>query len=148
MDLLETLIKHRSELALVIDEYGEVEGMVTLSDVMGALVGDVSVVDDDEHEADAVQREDGSWLIGGGVSLDRFRDLLATSVRFPEEANGSYHTLAGFVLTRLGHIPSASEHFEWDDFRFEVMDMDRHRIDQLLVSKIAKPEVPGTEETQ
>jgi putative hemolysin len=148
MDLLETLIKHRSELAFVIDEYGEIEGMVTLSDVMGALVGDVSVVDDDEHEADAVQREDGSWLIDGGVSLDRFRDLLNTAVRFPEEANGSYHTLAGFVLTQFGHIPSASEHFEWDDFRFEVMDMDRHRIDRLLVSKISKHEVPVTEEAQ
>lgn len=138
MDLLETLKKNRSELALVVDEYGETEGMVTLSDVMGALVGDVSVVDDDEQEADAVQREDGSWLVDGGVSLDRFRELLDTDVRFPEEEAGTYHTLAGFVLTQLGHIPAASEHFEWDDFRFEVVDMDRQRIDRLLVSKTPK----------
>jgi len=107
MGLLEALKKHRTELALVVSEYGEIEGMVTLSDVMGALVGDVSVIDDDEHEADAVQREDGSWLIDGGVSLDRFRDIMESSVRFPEEANGTYHTLAGFVLTQLGHIPEA-----------------------------------------
>lgn len=135
MDLLETLKKNRAELALVIDEYGEIEGMVTLSDVMGALVGDVSVVDDEAHEADAVQREDGSWLIDGGISLDRFRDLFDSDHRFPEESAGTYHTLAGFVLIQLGRIPSVSEHFEWGGYRFEVMDMDRHRIDRLLLSK-------------
>lgn len=148
MGLLEALKKHRTELALVVSEYGEIEGMVTLSDVMGALVGDVSVIDDDEHEADAVQREDGSWLIDGGVSLDRFRDIMESGVRFPEEANGTYHTLAGFVLTQLGHIPEAAEHFEWDEFRFEVMDMDRQRIDRLLVSRIPKAETPLIEEPQ
>lgn len=147
MDLLETLKKNRAELALVVDEYGEIEGMVTLSDVMGALVGDVSVIDDDEHEADAVQRDDGSWLIDGGVSLDRFRELLDTDVRFPEEAAGTYHTLAGFVLTQLGHIPSAPERFEWDNFRFEVVDMDRQRIDRLLVSRMPKADAAiATEE--
>ncbi|WP_200961026.1 hemolysin family protein [Noviherbaspirillum sp. Root189] len=134
MALLETLKKNRAELAMVVDEYGEIGGMVTLSDVMGALVGDVSVVDDDGHEADAIQREDGSWLVDGGVSLDRFRELLNTDVRFPEEAAGTYHTLAGFVLTQFGHIPHASEHFEWENLRFEVVDMDRQRIDRLLVS--------------
>ena len=148
MDLLETLKKHRSELALIVDEYGEIGGMVTLSDVMGALVGEVTVVDDAEQEADAMQRDDGSWLIDGGVSLGRFRELLNTEVRFPEEASGTYHTLAGFVLTQLGHIPRASEHFEWDDFRFEVVDMDRQRIDRLLVSRIPKPEVVSQSETQ
>jgi putative hemolysin len=148
MGLLEALKKHRTELALVVSEYGEIEGMVTLSDVMGALVGDVSVVDDDEHEADAVQREDGSWLIDGGVSLDRFRDIMESGVRFPEEANGTYHTLAGFILTQLGHIPEAAEHFEWDEFRFEVMDMDRQRIDRLLVSRIPKAETPAIDEPQ
>ncbi len=140
MDLLETLKKHRSELALVVDEYGEIEGMVTLSDVMGALVGDVSVIDNAEQEADAVQREDGTWLMDGGISLDRFRDLLGAKVRFPDESSGTYHTLAGFVLTQLGHIPNAAEHFEWEGYRFEVMDMDRHRIDRLLVSKTASAE--------
>ncbi|MFC7513515.1 hemolysin family protein [Herbaspirillum sp. GCM10030257] len=148
MDLLETLKKHRSELALVIDEYGEIQGMVTLSDVMGALVGDVSVIDDDEHEADAVQREDGSWLIDGGVSLDRFRDIMDVNVRFPEEANGNYHTLAGFVLAQLGHIPEASEHFEWNEYRFEVIDMDRQRIDRLLISRIPKAGTTITEQAQ
>lgn len=135
MDLLESLKKNRAELALVVDEYGEIEGMVTLSDVMGALVGDVSVIDDEEHEADAIQREDGTWLLDGGISLDRFRDVLGTELRFPDESSGNYHTLAGFVLVQLGHIPGVSEHFEWEGYRFEVMDMDRNRIDKLLVAK-------------
>lgn len=135
MGLLELLKKNRAELALVVDEYGEIEGMVTLSDVMSALVGDVSVIDE-EHEADAVQREDGTWFMDGGISLDRFRDLLGIDTRFPDESSGGYHTLAGFVLTMLGHIPKSSEHFEWDNFRFEVVDMDRNRIDRVLVSML------------
>jgi putative hemolysin len=117
----------------VIDEYGEIEGIVTLSDVLGALVGDVSVINED-FEDDVVRREDGSWLIDGGVTFDRFRELLGTQVRFPEEASGTYHTLAGFVMTFLGHIPQISEHFEWEGYRIEVVDMDRNRIDRLLVT--------------
>jgi len=139
MQLLETLKKNRAELALVIDEYGEIEGIVTLSDVLGALVGDVSIIDQN-HEVDAVQREDGSWLIDAGVSFDRFRELLDTDVHFPEESAGAYHTLAGFVMTWLGHIPKISDYFEWEGYRIEVVDMDRNRIDRLLVTKIA-PEV-------
>jgi len=143
MDLLETLKKHRAEVALIVDEYGETQGMVTLSDVLSALVGDVAVVDE-EQEADAMQREDGSWLIDGGVSLNRFRELLGTDMRFPDEASGVYHTLAGFVLTQLGHIPRATEVCEWDGFRFEVVDMDRNRIDRLLVTPPAPAEDAAT----
>lgn len=135
MQLLETLKKNRAELALVIDEYGEIEGIVTLSDVLGALVGDVSVIDE-HHEADAVRREDGSWLIDAGISFDRFREVFGADIYFPEETSGAYHTLAGFVLTQLGHIPQISEHFEWEGYRFEVVDMDRNRIDRLLIVKI------------
>lgn len=139
MQLLETFKKHRAELALVVDEYGELEGIATLSDVLGALVGDVAV-SDEQQEADGMRREDGSWLLDGGMSFDRFRELLDTDVTFPEEAGGTYHTLAGFVLTMLGHIPQIAEHFEWEGYRFEVVDMDRYRIDRLLVKKIAAPE--------
>ncbi|MFZ4529943.1 MAG: hemolysin family protein [Undibacterium curvum] len=135
MQLLETFKKNRAELALVISEYGEIEGIVTLSDVLGALVGDVVAVDH-HQDADCVQREDGSWLIDGGISFDRFREVLDTDVQFPEEASGSYHTLAGFVLTHFGYIPRASEYFEWEGFRIEVVDMDKNRIDRLLISEI------------
>ncbi len=136
MQLLETLKKNRAELALVIDEYGEIEGIVTLSDVLGALVGEVSVIDQ-HHEADAVRRDDGSWLIDAGISFDRFREVLDTHASFPEERSGAYHTVAGFVLTHLSHIPQIAEHFEWQGFRFEVVDMDRNRIDRLLITRLA-----------
>lgn len=140
MQLLEAFKKNRAELALVINEYGEIEGIVTLSDVLGALVGDVVAVDNQE-DADCIQREDGSWLIDGGISFDRFREVLETDVKFPEEAAGSYHTLAGFVLTHFGYIPRASEYFEWEGFRIEVVDMDKNRIDRLLVSEILPPTI-------
>jgi putative hemolysin len=145
MQLLETLKKNRAEMALVIDEYGEIEGVVTLSDVLGALVGDVSVIDE-HHEEDGVRRDDGSWLLDGGMSFDRFRELLDAEVRFPEEASGTYHTLAGFVMTFLGHIPQMSDHFEWEGYRFEVIDMDRNRIDRLLVKKLDPLPEPAAEE--
>jgi len=135
MQLLETFKKNRAELALIINEYGEIEGIVTLSDVLGALVGDVVAVDNQQDE-DCVQREDGSWLMDGGISFDRLRELLDTDVKFPEEASGSYHTLAGFVLTHFGYIPRASEYFEWEGYRIEVIDMDKNRIDRLLISEI------------
>ena len=134
MALLEMFKKNRAELALIVDEYGDIQGMVTLSDVMSALVGDVTVAGE-EHDADAVQRPDGSWLVDGGVSLDRFRDLLETAAEFPGEDEGAYHTLAGFMLYQLGYIPKPAEIVDWDGFRFEVMDMDGNRIDRIMVSR-------------
>jgi len=138
MALLESFKKHRAELALIVDEYGDIQGMVTLSDVMSALVGDVTVIGE-EHDPDAVQRQDGSWLLDGGIDLDRFRDLMATDTRFPDEEGGGYHTLAGFVLYQLGYIPKTSELFEWGGYRFEVVDMDNNRIDRVLVEQLPAP---------
>ncbi len=88
MQLLETLKENRAEIALVINEYGGIEGIVTLSDVLGALVGDVSVIDED-----VVRREDGTWLLDACVTFDRFRDVFETEALFPEEAAGAYHWL-------------------------------------------------------
>jgi putative hemolysin len=112
---------------------------------MSALVGDVAV-GGEEHEADAVQREDGSWLLDGGVALDRFRDLLATSISFPGEDEGAYHTLAGFLLYQLGYIPKAADIVDWEHFRFEVMDMDGNRIDRIMVSRREVPEETEAEQ--
>lgn len=137
MDLLELFKKNRAELALVVDEYGDIQGMVTLADVMSVLVGEVSVCGE-EQAPDAVRREDGSWYMDGGISLDRFREVLCTDVEFPAESDGSYHTLAGFVLYQLGYIPKAAEHFIWDSYRFEIADMDGNRIDRLLVTPVAR----------
>lgn len=134
MDAFELFKQNRAELALIVDEYGEIQGMVTLADMMGALVGEVPAVTG-MPEPDAVQREDGSWLLDGGMSLERFHDLFATDARFPDEDEAHYHTLAGFVLYQLGTIPRPGEHFGWDNFAFEVVDMDGNRIDRLLVRR-------------
>lgn len=132
MGLLEQFRTHRAELALVVDEHGQLLGMVTLADLMGTLVGGVPGVE--ARESDAVQREDGTWLMDGAIALERLRELLGTAAAFPEEAAGAYQTLAGFLLHQLGHIPHASEHVEWNGYRFEVVDMDRNRIDRVLVA--------------
>lgn len=139
MGLLELFKKTNAELALIVDEYGDIQGMVTLTDVMSALVGDVTVIGE-EHDPDAVQRDDGNWLVDGGMSLDRFRDLMGTSLVFPGEDGGAYHTLAGFVLYQLGYIPRPAEVVAWDEYRFEIVDMDGNRIDRLLVTQVPKPE--------
>lgn len=135
MDLLEALQKNRSEIAVVINEYGEVEGVVTLRDILKVLVGHAIPINEN-HVSDAVQRKDGSWLLDGGVSLDRFREIFSSSVRFPEEEDEDYHTIAGFIMHQLGHIPTETESVEWENYKFEVVDMDKHRIDRVLVSEI------------
>jgi putative hemolysin len=145
MALLELFKKNRAELALIVDEYGDIQGMVTLSDVMGALVGD-DVAIGEEHDPDAVQRQDGSWLLDGGMTLDRFRDLLGIGIDFPGEETDAYHTLAGFVLFQLGYIPKVGESFEWGGFCFEVVDMDGNRIDRILVQR--RTPTPHTAEEQ
>ncbi|WP_071059093.1 hemolysin family protein [Pelistega sp. MC2] len=132
MDLLETLQQNRSEIAVVINEYGEVEGVVTLRDILKVLVGNSIPINEDQH-SDAIQRKDGSWLIDGTMTLDRFREVMDSKVFFPDEDLEHYHTLAGFVMHQLGHIPREAESFIWKEFYFEVVDMDKHRIDRLLV---------------
>jgi putative hemolysin len=132
IDLLEQLKKNHAELAMIVDEYGDIQGMITLTDVMGALVGEVPAEEDDAAR-DAVRRDDGSWFVDGGMILDRFRYLTGAEFGFPDEGTDSYHTLAGFILYQLGYIPKAGEVLSWEGWRFEVVDMDGNRIDRLLV---------------
>jgi putative hemolysin len=120
-------------IALVVDEYGVVQGLVTINDMLEAIVGDLTDVD----EADTprvVQREDGSWLVDGMLSIERMRDELDMA-ELPGEREGRYQTVAGFVIASLGHIPKATDTFRWNEFRFEVVDMDGNRVDKILVSK-------------
>jgi putative hemolysin len=139
IDLLEQLKLERAELAMIVDEYGDIQGMVTLTDVMGALVGDVSSGQDGALD-DAVRREDGSWFVDGGMVLERFRDLTGAVLDFPDEDSDAYHTLAGFMLYQLGVIPKSGDALDWGGWRFEVVDMDGNRIDRLLVAPV--PPVP------
>ncbi|HEX8609984.1 MAG TPA: hemolysin family protein [Telluria sp.] len=132
--LLEQLRHQQAELALVVDEHGELKGMVTLVDLMAALIG--AVPGDEPREPDAVRRDDGSWLLDGAMPLARLREVLGIGQALPGEASGAYQTLAGFVLEQLGHVPAASDRFVWERYRFEVVDMDRHRIDRVLATKL------------
>jgi putative hemolysin len=135
IELLETFTKHRQHLALVLDEYGELQGLVTMNDVIEALVGDVATVDDGAAP-DIVQRDDGSWLVDGDVTPERFRAVVRLAVRLPQEETGSYHTLGGLAMMRLGRIPQVGDRFECRGFRFEVLDMDRNRVDKLLAIRV------------
>jgi putative hemolysin len=132
--VLELFKETATHMALVIDEYGGLEGLVTLNDLVEAIVGDLPMQDDQEEPL-VVQREDGSWLIDGSLSTDELKILLQRNV-LPEEDTGAYHTLAGFVITHLSRIPTSGDAFEWDGWRFEVVDMDGNRVDKLLVSPV------------
>ncbi|MBD2578918.1 hemolysin family protein [Oscillatoria sp. FACHB-1406] len=141
LKVLELFKKEGTRVALVSDEYGGIEGLVTLSDLVEALVGELPSLEDLD-EPMSVRREDGSWLLDGLLSADDLKDLLNREV-LPYEARGEYHTLGGLMMTHLGHIPTAGEYFEWSGLRFEVMDMDGIRVDKVLVSELpAEPTLP------
>lgn len=137
LSLLETFKLRRERFALVVDEYGSVQGLVTASDVMDPLVGQMAATDDSiAHDPDIVQREDGSWLLDGALPIERFRLLFPDETDALEEGNRDFQTLAGLVLFQRGHVPETGEHYEWQGLRIEIIDMDRRRIDKLLVTKI------------
>ena len=141
LDVLERLRDSHSQIALVIDEFGGFQGLVTLNDMLEAIVGDLPQLDD-RGEPDVIEREDGSLLIDGQVSIDDLKALLRVK-EFPEESSGAYQTVGGFMMTTLGRIPSSADHFEWGGLRFEVVDMDGFRVDKVLVASLER-HVPNT----
>ena len=140
LKLLEMFKKSRTHMALVIDEYGGVEGVVTLNDILEDLVGDVASVDMPE-EKQVVQRPDGSWLVDGKLQIDDLKELLHIP-SLPEEESARYQTLGGLVMLQLGRVPVTGDVFEAAGHRFEVVDMDGKRVDKVLVSRVSKPEDP------
>ncbi|MHC5725611.1 MAG: hemolysin family protein [Nostoc sp.] len=128
LELFKQTITH---MALVVDEYGVIQGLVTLNDIMSEIVGDVPSTDG-QDQPQAVQREDGSWLLDGMLPVEEFLELFGMEEWQPDE-RGSYQTLGGFVITNLGRIPAAADYFEWQSMRIEVMDMDGNRVDKVLV---------------
>jgi putative hemolysin len=133
--LLALFKRQKAHLALVLDEYGEVQGLVTMTDVLEAIVGDVPDTDDDV-EPDVVRRQDGSWLVDGGVSLARLAEAVGRGVEPLPDEEGSYNTLGGLAMTRLGRVPRVGDRFHHAHLAFEVVDMDRHRVDRVLVSML------------
>lgn len=136
--LLESLRRNRAQFALVIDEYGEVQGLVTLNDVLAAIVGDMPSQDDD-GEQDVVEREDGSYLMDGGLSIERLKSVLEVKEELPGEEENAFHTLGGLVMHQLGRVPVEADHFHLAGWRFEVVDMDKNRVDKVLLS-LGEPE--------
>lgn len=139
--LLEAFRSSHKHVAIVMDEFGAVEGLVTVTDLLeglvGALPGDAA-----EARGAFVPRGDGSWLVEGSAPMD---DVVAKfDLQVPEEETGAYHTLAGFVMARLGHIPRTADRFEWGPLRFEVVDMDGRRVDKVMVSRVPSLQAPPT----
>jgi putative hemolysin len=144
LKVLELFKQSSTHIALVVDEYGVIQGLVTLTDILEAIVGDLPV--DETDEPQIIRREDGSWLLDGMLSIDGFKELLEIEdEELPGEDRGNFHTLGGFVVMHLGHIPVSADHFEWGNFRFEVMDMDGNRVDKVLVMPIKKTIEPEVE---
>lgn len=146
LDLLEAFRDADTQLALAVDEYGDIEGLVTLNDLLTAVVGATApAADDVAHEGPIVRRDDGSWLIDGGLPADDLRELLQLD-RLPNEEEHDFRTVAGMITTHFGHIPRAGESFVWQGNRFEVVDMDGARIDKVLVSSVGTDEVAAATE--
>ncbi|MBN2356459.1 HlyC/CorC family transporter [candidate division KSB1 bacterium] len=136
LKVLETFKKSRQHVAIVVDEYGVMQGFITVYDILEAIVGDIPSIDEMD-EPMAIQRQDGSWLFDGLIALDEFKEIF--NIReLPQE--GNYQTLGGFILSHLGFIPSAADFFEYSGLRFEVVDMDGTRVDKVLVTPIKKTE--------
>jgi putative hemolysin len=135
--VLELFKQTGTHIALVTDEYGGIEGLVTLNDVIEAIVGNLPN-DNEISDPQIVQREDGSWLLDGLLSIDDLKTIVQKE-SLPNEEDGYYQTLGGFVMAFLGKIPTSGEHFEVENLRFEVMDMDGVRVDKVLVSR-SQPE--------
>jgi magnesium and cobalt exporter, CNNM family len=120
------------EMAIVVDEYGGVQGLLTLHDLLEAIVGDLEP-DGLEAEQEAVRRPDGSWLLDGALPAHDVRELLDLP-SLPGEAAGEFETLGGFIMAQLGRIPKATDEVDWGGWRFEVVDMDGRRVDRVLAA--------------
>ena len=128
---LELFKEKNTELLLVVDEFGGLQGLLTINDILEEIVGAMEF-----EEPQATLRQDGSWLLDGMLEVDEFKEIYNFTA-LPHE--DEYETLSGFVMTSLGRVPQTADHFEWNGYRFEVMDMDGRRVDKVLVTTLPKP---------
>jgi len=140
LDMLQRFKESTVHLALVIDEYGGLQGVVTMTDVVNKLLGG-EFLTEGAPKPNAVRREDGSWLLDGMMTIDEIKETLAIKA-LPGEDEGDFQTLGGFMMRQIGRIPAPADHFEVDGLRFEVMDMDGRRVDKVLVMPETPPEKP------
>lgn len=137
MELLQNFRQTSAQLVIVIDEYGEVQGMVTLRDVIEAITGEFHHMD--VEDAWAVQRADGSWLIDGLMPIPELKDRLGLK-SVPEEERGRYNTLSGMMMLLLGRVPRTGDRVEWEGWTFEIIDMDGKRVDKVLATRRVRPQ--------
>ncbi|MET4632768.1 hemolysin family protein [Kaistia defluvii] len=137
--VLDQFKKAPVRLAIIVDEYGSMDGIVTQTDLLEAIAGDLPSAEGEDP--DVVQRDDGSLLLDGMMPAHAAFDRLGFRLR---SADGAFHTIAGFALAQLGHIPKVGERFDYEDWRFEIVDMDGRRIDKLLVQPV--PSATGVSE--
>jgi len=137
MKVLELFKQTRTHIALVLDEYGSMQGLITLNDILEAIVGDIPSSDMPDVPM-IVKRADGSWLVDGMLPVEDFKKHFQIA-ELPNEETGEYQTLGGFVMMHMERIPKPTEQFEWDGLRFEVIDMDGHRVDKVLVMRTRPP---------
>jgi putative hemolysin len=140
MELLEQFRASSAQLVFVVDEYGEVQGMITVRDVLEAITGEFSTSTDEDSWA--VRRDDGSWLFDGLIPIPELKDRLDLR-ELPEEDRGRYNTLAGMIMLLLGRLPETTDSVEWESWRFEVVDLDGKRVDKVLATALppAEPEL-------
>jgi putative hemolysin len=134
LKLLEIFREEQQPIALVVDEYGDIQGMVALNDLLGAVLGRAQATESFEDEPLVVERDDGSWLVDGRLSVEELREMLALQ-DLPGEDDNDFTTAAGMVIARFGRIPRSGEHFDWRGWRIEVVDLDGARIDKLLIAR-------------
>jgi putative hemolysin len=134
--LLELFRESKLHFAVIVDEHGSIEGVVTPSDILTAITGELPDAANEEVP-EAVARDDASWLVDGGMAIDDVERLLSAGNM---RSGDDYTTLAGFVLAQLGHLPATGESFRWRGLRFEVVDLDGRRIDKLLINRVAAPD--------
>jgi putative hemolysin len=139
--LIEEFRKSRRHVALVVDEFGVVEGMVSLKDVVEAIVGRLPERGVRQHYPEIIQRDDGSWLVDAQFDFEETAESIGLIIPDDEIRENRYQTIGGFVLHHLGHIPEEGEKMDQAGYRFEIVDMDRQRIDKLLVTRIGHPVV-------
>lgn len=138
-DLLDQFKAYKTHIAVVVDEYGSMQGIITLVDLFETLVGSIPASSQEKHY-DITTRDDGSWLCDGLTPIDEIEELLEADIVETFEEN-DFNTLAGFLLIHFKHIPKEGEHIKWDGFRFEIIDMDGTRIDKVLIQKRADRDV-------
>ena len=138
MELLDNFRSSDVHMACVIDEYGEVKGIVTLKDLIEAITGEFQPRNPDTSWA--VQREDGSWLLDGHIPVPELKDRLALR-GVPEEERGRYHTLSGMMMLLTGRLPKVADTIQWEDWKFEIVDMDGKTIDKVLASRLSSEPV-------